>query len=164
MYEVLKTVVLETDYVQVDETTLPVINKDSHQASKEYLWVVRSVMQKLVFFHYNDGSRSQKTAEKLLYSFKGYLQSDGCPSYNIFDVREEVCHIACLAHIRRKYTESRKENAVLADYALGEIQKLYRIEHMADEQNLSFQERQELRQKLAKPIMLSFEKWMEKRK
>lgn len=47
LYEVLKTEILETDYIQVDETTLPVIDKESHQARKEYLWIVRSVMKKL---------------------------------------------------------------------------------------------------------------------
>jgi transposase len=77
LYEVLKKEVIDTDYLQVDETTLPVINKESHKASKEYLWMVRAVMKKLVFFYYNDGSRSQETVGTLLKSFTGYLQSDG---------------------------------------------------------------------------------------
>ena len=51
---------------------------------------------------------------------------------------------------------------MLSEYFLGEVQKLYRIESMADEQGLSFAERRELRGKLAAPIMDSLEMWMEK--
>ena len=65
LYEELKKQVLKADYIQVDETTLPVINKQNHKAVKEYLWIVRAVMDGLVFFHYDDGSRSQETAWKL---------------------------------------------------------------------------------------------------
>lgn len=70
LYEELKKQVLKADYIQVDETTLPVINKQNHKAVKEYLWIVRAVMDGLVFFHYDDGSRSQETAWKLLQTFK----------------------------------------------------------------------------------------------
>jgi transposase len=77
LYEVLKNSILQSDYIQVDETTLPVINKESHTAQKEYLWMVRSVGDHQVFFHYDNGSRSGETADKLLKPFKGYLQSDG---------------------------------------------------------------------------------------
>ena len=83
LYDELKEQVLSSDYIQVDETTLPVINKQSHKAVKEYLWMVRSVMDELVFFYYDDGSRSQRTVMKLLKPFKGYLQSDGYAAYNV---------------------------------------------------------------------------------
>ena len=161
LYEVLKKEILQTDYIQVDETTLPVIDKESHQAKKEYLWIVRSVMKKLVFFHYDDGSRSQRTVETLLKSYSGYLQSDGYNAYNIFEEKDQVCLIGCMAHIRRKFENAMNENNALAGYALKEIQQLYRIEQMADEQNLSFEDRARLREKLAEPILISLEKWME---
>ena len=161
LYEVLKKEILQTDYIQVDETTLPVIDKENHQAKKEYLWIVRSVMKKLVFFHYDDGSRSQRTVESLLKSYSGYLQSDGYNAYNVFEDKDGVCLIGCMAHIRRKFENAMNENNALAGYALKEIQQLYRIEQMADEQNLSFEDRSRLRKKLAEPILISLEKWME---
>lgn len=64
--------VLDCDYVQVDETTLPVINKEIKKAKKEYLWIVRSVMKNSFFFHYDSGSRSGKVALDLLTNFRGY--------------------------------------------------------------------------------------------
>jgi len=162
LYEELKTEILQTDYIQVDETILPVIDKESHQAKKEYLWIVRSVMKKLVFFHYDEGSRSQSTVVSLLESYSGYLQSDGYNAYNVFDQKDHVCLVGCMAHIRRKYENALNENESLARYALKEIQQLYRIEQMADQQNMLFEQRAQLREKLAVPIILSFEKWMEK--
>lgn len=162
LYEVLKEEVVDTDYLQVDETVLPVVSKEAHKAKKEYLWVVRSVMKRLVFFHYDDGSRSGETVSSLLKSYGGYLQSDGWQAYDVFDRKEGVCLVACLVHIRRYFEKSLKENKLLSEYFLGEVQKLYRIESMADEQGLSFAERRELRGKLAAPIMDSLEMWMEK--
>ena len=53
LYEELKREVFSCDYVQADETTVPVINREKHRADKEYLWMVRSVMEKLVIFHYD---------------------------------------------------------------------------------------------------------------
>jgi len=37
LYEELKSEILQRDYIQVDETTLPVIDNESRQAKKEYL-------------------------------------------------------------------------------------------------------------------------------
>ncbi len=162
LYKELKKEVLESDYLQVDETTLPVIDRESKSAKKEYLWVARSPGDSLVFFHYDDGSRSGRTAEKLLNSFKGYLQSDGYSAYNAFEGRTEVCLVACMAHIRRAYEKALGEHKSLAEEALTQIQDLYKIERMADEQQLSPEQRKDLRQKLAVPVLDAFEKWMEK--
>jgi len=162
LYEVLKNSVLQSDYIQVDETTLPVVNKESHTARKEYLWMVRSVMDHQAFFHYDNGSRSGETAEKLLNPFKGYLQSDGYVGYNVFKDKAEVCLVGCLSHIRRSFERALNEHKALAEYALGEIQRLYRIERMADEKEMTDDDRKALREKLAVPILNSLEQWMEK--
>jgi hypothetical protein len=69
--------------------------------------------------------------------------------------------VACLAHIRRHIENALDENRSLAQHALKEIQALYRIEHMADKEELSYQKRAELRGKLATPILDSMEKWLE---
>ena len=83
LYESLKKEVFSCDYVQADETTIPVINRGKHKTEKEYLWMVRSVMEKLVIFHYDMGSRSGSVIESLVsqYHFKGYLQCDGFAGY-----------------------------------------------------------------------------------
>jgi transposase len=162
LYLELKKAVLSSNYIQVDETTIPVINHEAHKASKEYLWLVRSVMKHLAFFHYDEGSRSQETAMKLLKPFKGYLQSDGYIVYDAFEKKEGVCLVGCLAHIRRDIEESKVENKQYALEGLKQIQDLYSVEHIADRDGLSYEERAALRQKLSEPILNGFELWLEK--
>ena len=67
-YLELKKKVLSSDYIQVDETTLPVIEHDRHKAAKEHIWIVRAAVPRLFFFDYDNGSRSQKVAVDLLKS------------------------------------------------------------------------------------------------
>jgi transposase len=160
LYIRLKELVLQSDYIQVDESTVPVINSEKQQAVKAYLWVVRSVMDKLMFFHYDKGSRAQKVVIELLRDFKGAVQTDGYEAYSIYENKKGVLLIGCWAHARRKFTEALKEDKSGAEYALEQISLIYGVETMADDQNLSYQQRAELRTRLAYPIMCAFEKWI----
>ena len=100
-YYRLKELVLGCDYIQSDETTLPVINNEKHQAVKGYIWLVRAVMDQLVFFHYDHGSRAQKVALALFKDFQGVIQSDGYAVYDMYENKKGVLPIGCWAHARR---------------------------------------------------------------
>lgn len=160
LYHRLKEIVLSSDYIQVDESTVPVINNEKQKAVKAYLWVVRSVMDKLVFFHYDKGSRAQKVVIELLRNYHGAVQTDGYEAYSIYENKKGVLLLGCWAHARRKFKEAEKEDKSGAEYALGQISLLYKVETMADEQNLDDQQREELRKRLAYPILRAFEKWI----
>ena len=164
LYEVLKSEVMKADYVQADETTTPVINKESHKAAKEYLWMVRAVMERLVLFYYDQGSRAGAVIESLAnrYNFKGYLQCDGFAGYETaFKTNPDVLLVNCMVHIRRHLEQALDENRQMAEHGLKEIQHLYKIEHMCDDASLSFEERKAKRQELSKPIMEAMKLWME---
>ena len=164
LYEVLKSEVMKADYVQADETTTPVINKDTHKAAKEYLWMVRAVIERLVLFYYDQGSRAGAVIEALSkrYNFKGYLQCDGFAGYETaFKTNPDVLLVNCMVHIRRHFEQALDENRQMAEYALSEIQHLYKIEHMCDDAGLSPEERKAKRQELSKPIMEAMKLWME---
>jgi transposase len=156
----LRELVLSTDYIQVDESTIPVIDNKKRRAVKAYLWVVRSVMDNLVFFHYDKGSRAQKVVIELLHNYKGAVQTDGYDVYSIYENKKGVLLLGCWAHARRKYTEALTEDKAGAEYALEQIGMLYKVESMADDQNLDYAERAEIRQRLAYPILTAFEKWV----
>jgi len=160
LYYRLKVIVLSSDYVQVDESTVPVINDEKHRAVKSYLWVVRSVMEKLMFFHYDKGSRAQKVVVELLHGYQGAVQTDGYDAYSIYENKKGVLLLGCWAHARRKFTEALKEDKSGASYALEQIGLLYGVETMADDQGLDYQQRAELRSRLAYPILCAFEKWI----
>lgn len=162
LYYRLRELVLSTDYIQVDESTIPVIDNKKQRAVKAYLWVVRSVMENLLFFHYDKGSRAQKVVIELLHNYKGAVQTDGYDVYSVYENKKGVLLLGCWAHARRKFTEALKEDKSGAEYALEQIGLLYKVETMADDQNLDYAERAELRQKLAYPVQTAFEKWLVK--
>ena len=164
LYEELKWEVFSCDYVQVDETTVPVINREKHNADKESLWMVRSVMERLVIFHYDGGSRAGAVIESLAnqYNFKGYLQCDGFAGYETaFKTNPDVRLLNCLVHIRRHFEQALDENREMAQHALTQIQHIYKIERQCDEAGLSYDERRQTRQELSRPIMEAMKVWME---
>ena len=163
-YEELKREVFSCDYVQADETTVPVINREKHRADKEYLWMVRSVMEKLAIFHYDGGSRAGTVIESMAnqYNFKGYLQCDGFAGYETaFKTNPDVRLLNCLVHIRRHFEQALDENREMAQHALTQIQHIYKIERQCDEAGLSYDERRLKRQELVRPIMEAMKVWME---
>ena len=164
LYESLKKEVFKSGYCQADETTTPVVDKEKHKASKEYLWMVRAVMERLVFFHYDNGSRSGSVIESLAkeYKFKGYLQCDGFAGYeSAFKTNQDVFLVNCMAHIRRKFEYAMEQDKTNAEYALSMIGQLYQIERECDERDVTAEERKEIRQLKARPIMEELQGWLE---
>ena len=159
-YYRLKELILDSDYIQSDETTIPIINNEKHTTIKGYIWMIRAVMDNLVFFHYDHGSRAQKVALQLFKNFQGVIQADGYAVYDIYENKKGVLPIGCWAHARRKFEEALSEDKARASYALEQIGLLYEVERRADQQQLSFEERADLRSRLAYPIMVAFEKWL----
>lgn len=160
LYYRLKEIVLATDYIQVDESTVPVINDEKHRAVKSYLWVVRSVMENLMFFHYDKGSRAQKVVIELLGNYQGAVQTDGYDAYSIYENKKGVLLLGCWAHARRKFNDALKEDESGAKYALEQIGMLYNVEAMATDQAVDHDQRAALRERLAYPILCAFEKWI----
>ena len=160
LYYRLREIVLATDYIQVDESTVPVIDNEKHMAVKSYLWVVRSVMKNLMFFHYDKGSRAQKVVIELLQNYQGAVQTDGYDAYSIYENKKGVLLLGCWSHARRKFNDALKEDESGAKYALEQIGMLYNVEAMATDQGMDHVERAALRERLAYPILCAFEKWI----
>ena len=102
------------DYVQVDESTLPVIDNEKHRAVKGYVWSVVNVMTGDRFFFYEHGSRSTRVAMGLLKDFTGAIQSDGYIVYEHFEGMEGKKLLGCWAHARRyhKYDIIKRASAI----------------------------------------------------
>jgi transposase/uncharacterized coiled-coil protein SlyX len=159
LYDILKKEILRSEYIQVDESTLPVIENEKHRAVKGYMWVVRNAVTGDVFFHYDMGSRSTETALKLLKDFNGAIQTDGYQAYEHFEGMKGKKMLGCWAHARRKYFDAIAENKKLAEEGIGYISKLYKIEDETLE--MSPEQRAEIRQKEAYPVIQEFEIWMQ---
>ena len=164
LYGALKKEVFKSDYCQADETTTPVVDKEKHKASKEYLWMVRAVMERLVLFHYDKGSRAGCVIEGLAkeHNFKGYLQCDGFAGYeSAFKTSTDVSLVNCMAHIRRKFEYALEQDKNNAEYALSRIGQLYQIEKECDKKESSALERKEIRRLKARPVMDELKGWLE---
>jgi transposase len=159
LYYKLMEKVLACDYVQADETTIPIVNDEKHKTVKGYLWLVRDVMNGLVFFHYDKGSRSEKVAYELFRNFKGCIQTDGYDGYNIVAKQAGVIAIGCMAHSRRYFERAQDNDQARANYALSQYGLVYDVEDIATAKSMTVDERKDLRNRMAYPILCAFEKW-----
>ena len=163
LYMCLRKRILGCDYIQVDESIIPVLDKDKPGATRKgYHWVVRSPEHRSLFFHYDKGSRAQYVAVELLKDFRGAVQSDGYGAYDIYENKQGVLLLGCWAHVRRKFEHALTEDPERAEYALRVIGQLYALERQMKELELPPDEVRALREKEAYPIIREFEKWLER--
>ncbi len=162
LYLKLRERVMSSDYIQMDESIIPVLDKDKPGAAKKgYHWVVRSPELKSLFFHYDKGSRARYVAVDILKDFQGAVQSDGYGAYDIYEKKRGVTLLCCWTHIRRKFEHALEEDPDRATEALRMIGELYAIERYAKENNLPPDKIKELRETEAYPRIREFEKWLE---
>lgn len=160
LYERLVSNILSSNYIQVDETTMPVVDPVKKQAVKEYMWTIHDVMNRQVFFHYDEGSRAQKVVISLLRNYQGAMQTDGYEVYSIYEDKQGVILLGCWAHARRKFENALTEDEARANKALDYISLLYQVEANLKEENLSDEEIAQERKRLSYPVLREFEKWM----
>ena len=101
------------DILQMDETTVQVLKEPGRAARlKSYMWVRRGgpPSRPVILFDY-DPSRSGAVPFRLLADFKGTLQTDGYEGYAATAARDDIIHVGCLAHARRKFDEAVKAQA-----------------------------------------------------
>lgn len=104
IYDKFREKLLQSSYIQADETTLKVIEiNGSESRSKTYMWLYKteSCKEAVILYDYQK-TRSSSCPRKFLDGFDGYLQTDG---YNGYNKVENATRIYCLAHIRRKFFE-----------------------------------------------------------
>jgi hypothetical protein len=97
----------------------------------------------------------------MLRDFSGYLQSDGYQGYDAFGARDSIIHLGCFAHARRYFSDALTNDAVRAEWMLVRLQKLYATERSAREEACSHQQRFELRQRKALPVLAEMHAWLE---
>ena len=115
-YKAICQVVLQQDYVSADETYHKVLlakTKPTDKGSKKgYLWAVSAPKLGLVFFVYEDGSRSEQVILNVFSDYKGTIQSDAYAPYRKLesDAYPDIMRIACLQHVKRDFVDCGKED------------------------------------------------------
>ena len=160
LYDILRQHILQSEYIQIDESVLPVIDSEKHKARKGYEWCVRDAIRGAVMFYYDRGSRGGKVAREILGAYKGAVQCDGYDAYDQFEKNDNITVYGCWAHARRKFVDALNESNRLATEALCLIRKIYKVESDADKAGLNADERKEQRLKISYPTIRLFETWM----
>lgn len=160
--------ILENPMIGVDETTLQVLN--GPRKSKSYMWLFKGGPpdKPSILFQYHP-TRSGDVAASFLKDYKGIVQTDGYAGYNFLDSKEDIIHMGCWVHARRKFKAvtkaagNKKNLSGNAVTGLKYISKLYKIEKEAKEQELSPEQIYDRRQALAVPILDEFKIWLDSR-
>ena len=163
--------------IQADETRTQVLKEPGRSASSDkWMWLTRGGPpgQPSVLFEY-DPSRSKEVPLRLLEGFHGYLQTDGYAGYNAVVKQQNLIHVGCWDHARRKFDEAVKAanpagkkhkkkstRPSKARVALSMINKLYRIDR--DIKDKSDAEKYLVRQAQSLPALETLKIWLEKNK
>lgn len=167
MINLLNDKLLQSDYIQADETTLQVLNEEGREAKqKSYIWVRgTTVNQKIVLMDYS-ATRAKSNANTIFKGFeKGYLQTDGYAGYNDIANNPDIEQLGCWAHVRRKFTDTVKNSKVddksktLASNMILKIRKLYKIEK--DIKDDLPDKKQKVREEKSTPIINDIKKYID---
>ncbi|EDP94194.1 IS66 family transposase [Kordia algicida OT-1] len=161
LYEVLQKLILQSQYLQADESPIKV--QDNHKKGSlhtGYHWVFHAPVDGLVLFKY-DSSRSAKVPKDFLQQFSGTLQTDGYKAYQNLSTKHPIKLLACMAHARRYFEKALDNDKSRASYAMEQIQQLYAIERKIKERSLNTQTIKRYRELYAKPILKKLHVWMQ---
>jgi transposase len=94
-----------------------------------------------------------------LADYQGWMHADGYAGFNELYRSGGISEVACLAHIRRKFTDVfQAEGSTIAEEAIRRIAGLYGVEKEA--RGLASDQRVEIRLAKAKPIFDDLEAWL----
>ena len=156
--------------INADETSVQVLNESGRTSKqKSYMWVFLGGTpdSPAVIYQYQP-SRAAKIAQNFLRDYQGVVQTDGYSSYEFLDNWDDILHVGCWAHARRKFHKALKAGADKkkshANKALSFIRELYRLEKLAKKDKLTPEQIKDMRQDKAKPILDDMKIWLLERK
>jgi transposase len=162
LYAAYKHVLLQSAYLQMDETRLQVLEESAKgKPHLGYIWAIFDPVNRLPLYVYLPG-RSHHGPRKLLESFVGYLQSDGYSVYELLNkLLPDITLLNCWAHARREFVKAKDSDLKRAEFVLYCIQLLYKVEEEARIRQLSAEERLALRQEKSLPVLEQLFMWMQ---
>ena len=133
LYKALGPAVVEDNYICGDETyqkvRLQVATPSGRKIKKGYIWVFVGMTTGLVYFFYDDGSRSAEVFKQHIKGFNGAFQCDCYSGYRHIGIGEMsgIKRLPCLQHIKRKFLDL-KDNPQAQEIAKL-FGLLYHFEH-----------------------------------
>lgn len=154
LYKLIHQGLLQSNYLQADETPVRYLDPGGGKCATGYLWVLhapRNGGKGDILFQWHP-SRKAACLDDLLGSYQGFLQTDAYAAYESWSAkRSGIILVACWAHARRKFHEAFKAGQSLAAGPLATIQQLYQIETGLQRARATAGERASARQERATP-------------
>lgn len=170
VFNAMQDELLSGSYLQADETPIEYLSPGHGSTKKGYLWVIAQPDLNAtdgrgdILFQWHP-SRATDCLHSLLQgqeqTFKGVLQSDGYTAYDCYKDRQEegeIETIGCLAHIRRKFYDARKQKPKITSWILRHIQHLYGIESALRQKKAGAGLRERVRSLDSRPIFKRLQK------
>lgn len=164
LYYAQMKAVLESSYIHMDETTLP-INDHKNNTRKGYIWSVvdGNSQSKGLFFYYRGGSRSQDVMNLILNGYEGAVQVDGYKAYEALKNLSSINLLYCMAHTRRKFESIKDKYPDDIPHILKYFSLLYQVEANLKERNAGSEEIKTERLTKSVPILKCMKQWMEQK-
>ena len=152
LYQLIAEKLRQSSYLKADETPIACLEPGKGRTATGYFWAYHHPEHGPLFDWHK--SRANTCLDNILIddegntSFSGYLQSDGLRAYRTFRERYpdlDIIPVSCLAHIRRKFWEARKDHPKITAWIILQIGKIYDIERKLKKQNATALERQRTR-------------------
>ena len=173
LVSLIKTEVLASYVLHTDDTTLKIRDAHAKEQLTGRMWTyLGDESHPFTLFEFTR-SRERAGPAQVLANFRGDLQADAFSGYDgvYLDSRGAIQEVACWAHARRKFFESRDSDSSRANVALARIRQLYDLERSlkarceSDWRECSLAERAALianeRQQHARPILAEFRTWLD---
>ncbi|MFZ0304479.1 MAG: IS66 family transposase [Terracidiphilus sp.] len=165
LVEALRRYVMNTIKLHGDDTPLPVLAPGNGKTKKARFWTYvrdnRPAGDKsppAVWFTYSR-DRKGEHPQRHLAKFRGILQADAFAGFDKLYESGAIQEAPCLAHIRRKFYDLMEAHqSPVATEAVERIAALYRIE--AEIRGRPAEERCQVRQARAKPLMEEMHDWL----
>lgn len=163
VWERMREVVLTSKAVQTDDTPVPVLDRKLTRTRTGRIWTyVGDHNGPYIVYDYT-GNRSREGPEVFLRGYQGYLQADAYRAYDaMFKHPAHLTEVACWAHSRRYFFEAQTSDVCRATVILAYIQLLYEVEREA--RNVTAEQRRQLRQAKALPILQDIKNYLQTEK
>ena len=166
VYDELHLLLCQKEIVHSDDTPFQVLREPGKPAqSDSRMWLYRTSCDAkfpIVLYDYQPDKRKERPRD-FLAGFSGYLLTDGCSSYH--SLPDNIIVVGCFQHVRSKFSDALKCLKVedrpgsLALIGKEYCNRIFDIDREA--KDCTFDERFDMRNKKAVPVLDEFHAWLE---
>jgi transposase len=174
LYRLMHRRLLRSRVIHGDDTAVKLRVVGVDRTRPAHLWVgIGDADYPYVVFDFT-ATYTAAGPQRFLEGYRGYLQADALAQYEGLYADDQVKHVCCWAHARRKFVAAADAKDERAEVALGLIRQLYAIERdlppllppsddpvAQDQRRQREEQRRWWRQQQAAPVLTALKKWLD---